>query len=211
MSNTLDEIKDRLSKIPAWGYAGLAVGVLALTYFRNKNVAATDPNAAVGQTIYGVNPTQDMINNDSENRMQTLYTSLDDKFMGQTTQIQSGLDTVTQQIQDLNAGLVQVETSLSTAQPVTIPDTVVTAPAPVIPLPTPVTTPAPSAPVSTSVGPITTKSNPTLYEFLRANGMPTDNASVHAVADNLGMKGFNYREPQKQDMIAKLKANGVGK
>lgn len=50
-----------------------------------------------------------------------------------------------------------------------------------------------------------------LTSFLKGNGMLTDKDSVKAVADNLGIKKYTGTSAQNKTMIAKLKANGVGK
>jgi hypothetical protein len=173
MSNFLEDVGERFKKIPPWGYAVIAGGVLVLA-FLTKNKSSNGPTVDTTPVIQTVDPSVATYNNDSEWRMQDMYNRLEGQLQESNGTLQTGIEDLKQQIEDLKK-------PSTPSAPVPTPSP---APAPSpVPAPSPAPAPAP-APMPTSSEPaksidmyrlkgsngqlIDTSVGTTLYQYLKA-------------------------------------------
>jgi hypothetical protein len=97
MSNFMEDVGDRLKKIPPWGYAAIAGGVLLLAFLTKSKGAPSDTTPI----IQSVDPSVATYNNDAEWRMQDMYNRLEGQMNEKNDTIQSGIDDLKSQIEDL--------------------------------------------------------------------------------------------------------------
>lgn len=216
----MSDVKERLEKIPPWGYAAIAGGVLLLAFLtKNNSGGSTEENE---RTVYSVNPAGETYLNDVQWRMDDKISNLDSEYETKFDNLQTALDNRIGQIENsVEEGDSKLSDELKK-----IADSIAG-----LKNPPKTTTPAPSTPKPSNPAPAPSKpSNPSWFsalskksystprggwnsgsvvDYLKSKGYNADYSQRAKLAQAMGISNYTGTASQNVSMLNKLKSAGL--